>query len=359
MLRLAMIPKWLIILVFLFCFQCNADGHNWQLPVYRNDSFNNSVYSAESIALKFEGPRTNGIVNINDPLVVARAHKYLQSENYLPDNGKIFSYSNGISVFETFPGKVAIDNYNRRDKRVPKAHEPFEETHFVQIIQGGCHRDAVFFDVGTHWGYYCILAKKICPEITIIVVNPKFVHRMEMVEAMVHNKINDSFLEYPYAIGKIGQDGDVIDMGYSEVDVGDPGKDEAITISFPTLIKDVFSYLPESSHVLLMMVDIQGWETELFKQWVESKFIFQKRIKNVVVGVHGFKVEKIIKATLASPIVKENYRINLFQMRVKPYQPDGVLLMTQVTADNMPSTRITADNKRQRSRITARAKNPL
>lgn len=242
-------------------------------------------------------------------------------------NDAIYTFGNGIQFRTNTLTPEQIKRYAKDEKNL---HEPAVEAEFMRIIKRNCYSDAVpiFLDIGAAAGYYCILAKKVCPAMQILAVNPSSYFRTILAEHMYLNNLYD-FTQYPVAVVKRADEGAKFDIemkaygdavepssnsnrslppppllrrksqrkgntdttGQSEKALfrkAPPGPKERITgWSLDSLLDLIYvgrdSLYKGKSKVACMMLDIQGKELEVLLDWTKHK----DKVQHLLIGVHS------------------------------------------------------------------------
>lgn len=172
---------------------------------------------------------------------------------------------------------MALERY----EKYINLHEPFEETLFEHVIKNSDIK--TFIDVGSAWGYYSLLAKKLNNKIKVIGFDSD------------KNMINNS-----YKNGKLNNITD-IDFRYGGI---------------PKQFK-LSELIAEVKQIDLIKIDIQGAATDALKS--ADKDIV--KIKNVILGTHGTEHDDCHK------IFKDygfDIKLDLKNEEI-PIQPDGIL----------------------------------
>ncbi len=191
----------------------------------------------------------------------------------------IHTYNNGIKFYRNTIYPAALDRY----EKYVNLHEPFEDTVFEHIIKN-CDIKT-FVDVGSAWGYYSLLAKKLNKDINVIGFDPE--------EEMIKNAHRNAELN------------DITDIEF---------KNGGIPNDFK--LTDVIS---EVRQIDLIKIDIQGAGTRA----LESAGSDIVKIKNVIIGTHHRTGEpEGCRSLLENNGFKIRLNINPTNI---PLQPDGLL----------------------------------
>jgi predicted O-methyltransferase YrrM len=193
---------------------------------------------------------------------------------------KIHTYNNGVKCYLDTIYLAALSRY----EKFINLHEPFEETVFEHIIKNSDIK--TFLDVGSAWGYYSILAKKLNKDINVIGFD---LDHIMIKNAHENTKLNDvTHIEF---------------------------REGAIPENFK--LSDV---IDEVGQIDLIKIDIQGAGTRALAS-AGSKIV---KIKNLVIGTHG--KEHYDCLTL---LKKYGFEIKMSLTADQiPIQPDGLLWAT-------------------------------
>ena len=187
------------------------------------------------------------------------------------------TYNNGIKCYRNtiFPQALA------RYKKYINLHEPFEDTVFEHTIKN-CDIKT-FVDVGSAWGYYSILTKKLNKEINVIGFDPD----KEMIKNAYENARLNDITDIEFRNGKIPND------------------------------FKLSGVIDEVEQIDLIKIDIQGSGTSALKS-AGSNII---RIKNVILGTHGHEHQNCLHL-----LRQHGFKIKLdLKANQIPIQPDGLL----------------------------------
>lgn len=193
------------------------------------------------------------------------------------------TYNNGLTfnVPETFYGAIS------RAKKYVNLHEPFEESVFDHILKNT--KINHFIDVGSAWGYYSILVKKISPNTNVIGIEP----RPELIEIAKTNQQLNEVGEISFVHGSVSR--------------------QPHTVKLVNLIKNY-------KQVELIKIDIDGGARKALMTAHDAIFKF----KNIVIGTHGLEHKNCLKFLCQKGfIIKMDYTSEEI-----PLQPDGLIWAT-------------------------------
>jgi len=193
---------------------------------------------------------------------------------------KIHTYNNGIKCYRDTIYPIALSRY----KEYINLHEPFEETVFEHVIKNSDIK--TFIDVGSAWGYYSILAKKLNKDINVIAFDPS----EKMIKAAYENaKLND-IIDIEFRNGKIPND-----------------------FKLSNIINEV-------EQIDFIKIDIQGAGTQALAS-AGSEIV---KIQNLILGTHGKEHDDCLAL-----LKQHGFEIKLsLTANQIPIQPDGLLWAT-------------------------------
>jgi FkbM family methyltransferase len=84
---------------------------------------------------------------------------------------EIHIFNNGLRVYRKHLIPAQLKRY-----QVENIHEPEEEEYFIRLLES-LPDNGVFFDVGAAIGYYCLLAKKLKPQLRVHAFEPLPLHQ--------------------------------------------------------------------------------------------------------------------------------------------------------------------------------------
>lgn len=190
----------------------------------------------------------------------------------------IHTYNNGIKCYRDTIYPKALARY----EKYINLHEPFEDTVFEHIIKN--NEIKTFVDVGSAWGYYSILAKKLNKNITVVGFDPK----KEMIESAYKNMRLNHIEDILFRNAAIPDD---------------------------TKLFDIIKYRRQ---IDLLKIDIQG---RAFSA-LDSAGKNITKIKNIIIGIHDDKERN----SCTSLLKKHGFKIILtLKSQQIPVQPDGLL----------------------------------
>ena len=193
------------------------------------------------------------------------------------DKKPTHTYNNGIEYYRDSIHPVALKRY----LKYINLHEPFEEVVFDHVIKN--YDIKTFIDVGSAWGYYSILAKKLNKDINVIGFDPS----VDMIKnAYMNAELNN-----------------VHDIKF---------RNKAIPADFKLL-----DLLNEVEQIDLIKIDIQGTGTSALKSAGEDIV----KIKNIILGTHGREHEDCLALLRQHGF---EIKLNLVADQI-PIQPDGLL----------------------------------
>jgi ribosomal protein L11 methylase PrmA len=190
----------------------------------------------------------------------------------------IHTYNNGIKCYRDTIYPQALARY----EKYINLHEPFEDTIFEHIIKN--NEIKTFVDIGSAWGYYSILAKKLNKNITVVGFDPE--------KRMIENAYKNMKLNHIEGI---------------------LFRNAAIPVD--TKLFDIIKYRHQ---IDLLKIDIQG---RAFSA-LDSAGKNITKIKNIIIGIHDDKERN----SCSSLLKKHGFKINLnLKPQQIPVQPDGLL----------------------------------
>jgi FkbM family methyltransferase len=247
----------------------------------------------------------------------------------MSSNRPIYVFDNQVKVYREQLLDLQLNRYQEVN-----LHEPVEEAEFTKILQEYPASPFVFVDIGAAIGYYCILAKKIRPDIVIHAFEPLGLHRQYFHENLLLNQMDDSKITlYSDAIsdnnGKATLRHESFGSGLVHQSkrsvlkkiknrLRDLMKSKSSSEIVKTITLDSFAAnLGTALH--LVKVDVQGFETEVLKG--ASQILKQGSVKHWIIGTHSAALHE----SCCRLLLENQYQI-IFDEQDLEHQPDGLLV---------------------------------
>jgi FkbM family methyltransferase len=244
-------------------------------------------------------------------------------------------FDNGVKVFASHLTLGQRDRYRKRN-----VHEADEENLFVEITNA-IPEDGCFVNIGSAIGYYCILAKKLSPGLTIHAVEPLEAHRRYFAENAELNQLGlDDFYVHREAISCSKGRALFLDRDYGSrilhaqegraslrSRIGAAGRMISALLRMrgygivKTMTLDELMDLVGKTTDLLQM-DVQGLEAEILGGGTRS--LRAGLVKTFLLGTHGQQVHQ-----QCTEILREfGYSIEFEEVAPKS-QPDGIIVASK------------------------------
>lgn len=226
----------------------------------------------------------------------------------------VHTFANGVRVYDDHLLPVQRERY-----ALHNVHEAEEEEIFKAMV-AAMPQASVYVDVGAAVGYYCILARRIRPEIQIVAVEALARHRAFMQENMRLNGLVDGVFQFVHeAISATPGELEFADASYGSylLSPGKNGKHAIVekvqAITLPHLCRSL------NQPIGLLQMDIQGEELNVLRQYA-SEHPDGGPIRQFLVGTHG----KDLHVESRRILEKMGYGIRADDPK-PAHQPDGIL----------------------------------
>jgi FkbM family methyltransferase len=244
-------------------------------------------------------------------------------------------FDNGVKVFDRHLTPTQRDRYRKQN-----VHEADEEALFVQIIDG-VPRDGCFVNIGCAVGYYCILAKKLSPGLTIHAVEPLEAHRRYFAENVELNGLDlDDFHVYREAVsGSKGREV-FFDRDYGSSILRPEEERASFRSRMRAAVRMIWALFRMRGYGIvktitldklmdlvgkptdLLQMDVQGLEAEILGGAAHT--LRAGVVKTFLLGTHGQQVHQ-----QCIEILKE-YEYSIEFEEVAPQsQPDGIIVASK------------------------------
>ena len=195
---------------------------------------------------------------------------------------KVFQYANGIQCYQDGIFDAALKRYKKNNIFL---HEPKEEKIFIDIIES--IKNNLYINVGAAWGYYCLLARRLNPNVEVYAFEPSKIYCNYIKENM---QLND----------------------LSNIKIFNKGLCNQNTDRRMTLNK-LFEQI--EGRVGLISLDIQGKADTALRHG--DKYL--DRVDNILIGTHGKEHQRCMML-----LRNHGFQIKCNQPKV-PQQPDGII----------------------------------
>jgi FkbM family methyltransferase len=248
---------------------------------------------------------------------------------------KIHTFTNGVKVYDDHLVDEQRKRYAERN-----VHEADEEDIFVAVIhalpENGC-----YVNVGAAIGYYCILARKLSPDLTVHAYEPLTSFKTCFQENILLNGFAPrDFYFHEQAVAASNGYARLENAGYASrlnarVSIFQARRfvrqilnslgtrryktrqySQVKTVSLETAVKAI------GRSVDLLQMDIQGLESEVLEH---GQTVLQTgSIQTFLIGTHGPEIHRSCLETLK----RCGYTIELEEQETK-HQPDGIILASR------------------------------
>lgn len=245
----------------------------------------------------------------------------------------VHQFDNGIKVYDRHLGEIQRQRYQQKN-----VHEEAEEEVFIHTIRA-LPDNAVYVNLGTAFGYYALLAKKIRNDLVIHCFEPLAVHIRFFKENIQLNGFHlQDFIIHELAISGSAGRSAMVENAYGSYLTDDcpalslkrrvtnwmktaVGKTADGPIQVRTMALPQIHAVTGCNTIHLIHMDIQGYEEPALRAYFSSPPPSQCSIESFLIGTHG----KLVHDNCCQILSAANFSI-LHNEQAPPNQPDGILL---------------------------------
>lgn len=258
---------------------------------------------------------------------------------------KYHTFENGISIYDD---QLAIISDIQREKyKIRNVLEAEEEDIFINTIQN-LPLKAIYLNIGSAFGYYSLLAKKLRSDLIIYCFEPLPIHINYFKRNIDLNKFDkNNFIIINKAVSDKNGTAEFIVNSYGSsinfiknstliyelkifakriINFSGIRKFNITKIKYDTIIVQTITLNDIDKEIAqkidLVQMDIQGAEAIVLNAFFKTSI--ESNIKTFLIGTHGEQIHK----KCINCLTKNNY-IPIYDIENPPNQPDGIILASK------------------------------